>query len=107
LNLPDEPVFAEPWQAQAFAMAVKLHERGLFTWPEWAAALGAEIKAAPERPYYESWLATLERMAEAKAAVSKAERERCIEAWDRAAHETPHGRPIDISRYWPARETSR
>lgn len=41
----DGPVFAEPWQAQAFALAVKLSEDGYFTWKEWAAAL-AERKAA-------------------------------------------------------------
>jgi nitrile hydratase accessory protein len=104
---PEEPVFAEPWEAQAFAMAVKLHEKGVFTWSEWAEALGAEVKAAPGRPYYESWLATLEHMVQSHAAISKDERERCIEAWDHAAHATPHGKPIEINRYWPAPETSR
>ena len=43
------PVFAEPWQAQAFALAVKLSEEGYFTWKEWAAALAAELKAAANR----------------------------------------------------------
>ena len=62
----DGPVFAEPWEAQAFAMAVKLNEAGVFAWNEWAETLGAELKAQPERPYYESWLAALEKLVEAK-----------------------------------------
>ena len=43
------PVFAEPWQAQAFALAVKLSELGYFTWKEWAAALAEELKSATDR----------------------------------------------------------
>ena len=67
----DGPVFAEPWEAQAFAMAVKLNEAGVFSWSEWAETLGAELKAQPERPYYESWLAALERLVEAKGVMSR------------------------------------
>ena len=94
----DGPVFAEPWEAQAFAMAVKLNEAGVFGWSEWAETLGAELKAAPGRPYYESWLAALERLAEAKGVTSREERAARIEAWDRAAKATPHGQPIRLSR---------
>lgn len=94
---PEEPVFNEPWEAQAFAMVVKLHERGAFTWSEWADCLGAEIKSA-DRPYYEHWLAALEKLVETKGLMSQGERLRRIEAWDRAAHATPHGRPIELSR---------
>ncbi len=61
----DGPVFREPWEAQAFAMALALHARGLFTWTEWAAALAHEIKRAqgcgdPDtgETYYRHWLAT-------------------------------------------------
>ena len=80
------PVFAEPWQAQAFALAVKLSEQGHFTWKEWAAALADELKAAADRGepddgshYYEHWLATLERLVTAKglsdpAALARAQR---------------------------------
>lgn len=75
-------------------MAVKLHEAGCFSWSEWAEALGAELKAEPDRPYYESWLAALERMVEAKGLMSAAERTARIAAWDRAARATPHGKPI-------------
>ncbi len=94
----DGPVFAEPWEAQAFAMAVKLNEAGVFQWSEWAETLGAELHAHPERPYYESWLVALEKLVEAKGVMSGAERLARVEAWDRAAKATPHGQPIDLSR---------
>ena len=89
----DGPVFAAPWEAQAFAMAVKLHEKGVFTWPEWAAAISAEIKSA-DRPYYEHWLAALETLVESKSVMSRSERAARIMAWDEAARHTPHGHPI-------------
>lgn len=94
----DGPVFAEPWEAQAFAMAVKLSEAGVFGWGEWAESLGAELKAHPQRPYYESWLAALEKLVEAKGVMSEAERLARVDAWDRAAKATPHGQPIELSR---------
>ena len=100
-NLPkdaDGPVFAEPWEAQAFAMAVKLNEAGVFSWGEWADSLGAELKAEPGRPYYESWLAALEKLVEAKGVMTGPERLQRIDAWDRAAKATPHGQPIVLSR---------
>ena len=94
----DGPVFAEPWEAQAFAMAVKLNEAGVFSWGEWAETLGAELKTQPLRPYYESWLAALERLVESKGVMSEGERLARVEAWDRAAKATPHGQPIELSR---------
>jgi nitrile hydratase accessory protein len=97
LNPPEEPVFNEPWEAQAFAMVVKLHEKGAFTWAEWAETLGAEIKSG-DRPYYESWLSALEKIVEAKGLMSQSERLTRVDTWDRAAHATPHGQPIEISR---------
>jgi nitrile hydratase accessory protein len=93
----EDPVFNEPWEAQAFAMVVKLHEGGAFTWTEWAEVLGAEIKSS-DRPYYEHWLAALEKIVEAKGLMSHGERLNRVEAWDRAAHATPHGQPIELSR---------
>jgi nitrile hydratase accessory protein len=106
LGLPgdgDGPVFSEPWEAQVFAMALALHERGLFTWPEWAAALAAQIDAAKARgeadlgdTYYRHWLAALEAIVAAKGAGSAEEIERYRVAWDRAADRTPHGRPIHL-----------
>ena len=96
-----EPVFAEPWQAQAFAMTVQLHAHGLFTWTEWAAALAQEIKRAqaagdPDtgETYYLHWLAALERLVAEKGASSTKELAERKDAWDRAAKATPHGRPI-------------
>ena len=105
-NLPrdgDGPVFREPWEAQAFAMALSLHERGLFTWNEWAAALAAEIKRAqaagdPDRgdTYYRHWLATLESLVAAKGVATLEIQHRYRDAWDHAADRTPHGSPIEL-----------
>jgi nitrile hydratase accessory protein len=92
------PVFAEAWHAQAFAMAVSLNERGLFTWKEWSATLADEIRAAPDAPYYEQWLAALEKLVERKRLMTHEEREKRIGEWDRAARATPHGKPIELSR---------
>ena len=95
------PVFAEPWQAQAFAMTLQLHQRGLFTWPEWAAALTAQIAAAQAAgdadlgdTYYQHWLAALEGLVAAKGAARADELVRCAQAWDHAADRTPHGQAI-------------
>ena len=101
----DSPVFREPWQAQAFAMALALHERGLFTWPEWAATLAAEIKRAqaagdPDtgETYYLHWLATLERLVAEKGVTDRAMLARYHDAWDHAADRTPHGQPIELRK---------
>lgn len=98
-----EPVFAEPWMAQAFAMTVQLHAQGLFTWNEWAAALSDEIKKAQAAgdpdlgdTYYLHWLAALERLVAVKGASSQAELAERKDAWDRAAKATPHGQPIAL-----------
>ncbi len=100
----DGPVFAEPWQAQAFAMAVQLHAGGLFTWTEWAATLADEIKHAqaagdPDtgETYYHHWLAALERLVAEKGASSVTELAERKAAWDRAARATPHGQPIALA----------
>jgi len=95
------PVFREPWEAQAFAMALTLHDRGVFTWPEWAAALAAEIKRAqaagdPDtgETYYRHWLATLEGLVATKGVSTHETLHRYRDAWDHAADRTPHGQPI-------------
>jgi nitrile hydratase accessory protein len=95
------PVFREPWEAQAFAMALTLHDRGVFTWPEWAAALAAEIERAqaagdPDtgETYYRHWLATLEGLVAAKGVSTRETLHRYRDAWDHAADRTPHGQPI-------------
>ena len=92
----DGPVFAEPWEAQAFAMAVKLAESGVFTWGEWAETIGAELHREPGRPYYQCWLAALETLAERKGVMTAEEHLARIAAWDRAARATPHGKPIAL-----------
>ena len=98
------PVFREPWEAQAFAMALALHERRLFTWPEWAATLADEIKRAqaagdPDtgETYYRHWLAALERLVAEKGVTSAQMLARYHDAWDRAADRTPHGQPIELT----------
>ena len=97
------PVFREPWEAQAFAMTLGLYSRGLFTWPEWAATLGAEIKRAqaagdPDtgETYYRHWLAALERIVADKGVTTTEALARYHDAWDHAADRTPHGTPIEL-----------
>ena len=99
----EAPVFGEPWQAHAFAMVLTLHERGLFTWREWADALAAQIAAAQAAgdadrgdTYYLHWLAALESLVERKGAGCAEELERTARAWDQAAGRTPHGQPIEL-----------
>jgi nitrile hydratase accessory protein len=97
------PVFAEPWQAQAFALAVKLSEQGLFTWKEWAEALAGELEAAAKRGepddgshYYDHWLAALEHLVQAKGLLDGAALAERKEAWADAYRHTPHGKPIEL-----------
>jgi nitrile hydratase accessory protein len=92
----ESPDFAEPWEAEAFALAVALHEAGAFTWDEWTAALAEALRRDAERPYYESWLAALEDLTAAKGLTDAATLERYATAWGRAAERTPHGTPIAL-----------
>ena len=96
IELDDRPPFAAPWEAEAFALAVTLHEGGLFSWPEWTAALGARIAAAPGAPYYGAWLATVEQLVVERALTDEATLDRYREGWHRAAARTPHGMPIAL-----------
>jgi len=98
------PVFREPWEARAFAMALALHARGLFTWTEWADALAQQIKLAQAdgdadtgETYYRHWLATLEKLVTAKDIAAANELRRYRDAWDHAADRTPHGQPIELT----------
>jgi len=102
----DGPVFREPWEAQAFALARSLRERGVFSSSEWAAALGEEIKKAQTEgdrdtgeTYYHHWLAALERLVAAKGLADSETLARTREAWRRASARTPHGTPIEL---WPS-----
>ena len=102
LNSPEtEPdrVFAEPWQAQAFALAVQLSQRGYFTWKEWTAALVAEIAAAGEDDgsrYYEHWLRALVKLVTAKRLTDVEALAVRKEAWADAYRHTPHGKPVEL-----------
>jgi len=98
-----QPVFAEPWQAEAFAMTLMLYEKGVFTWVEWAEALSTEIKQAQANgdpdlgdTYYNHWLAALERLVVNKGISSKAQLSDLYNQWDAAAKNTPHGEPITL-----------
>lgn len=100
---PDQrtPTFNEPWEAQAFALTLALHRRGVFTWGEWAATLGEEIKRAqasgdPDSgsTYYRHWLAAIERLVQEKGITTEGTLHRYRDAWHRAADRTPHGEPI-------------
>ena len=100
----DGPVFAEPWQAQAFALAVNLSEQGHFTWQEWAAALADELKAAATAGepddgsrYYHHWLAALERLLMAKGLAEPEALLARKEAWAEAYRRTPHGKPVELA----------
>ena len=99
----DGPVFAEPWEAQAFSIVVALHERGVLEWPEWTARLAAEIDRAqaagdPDtgETYYRHWLVALERLVSEKGLADADTLTRYAGAWERAAQRTPHGTPIEL-----------
>ena len=101
----DEPVFAEPWQAQAFALTVALADAGYFTWDEWSRTLGDEIAAAravgdPDlgTTYYEHWRRALERICAVKGLVGAAALAARTDAWRRAHLATPHGQPVELAR---------
>ena len=97
-NASGEPVFAEPWEAQAFGLVAALHERGLFAWEEWsaalAAALGEQDAGAKGGDYYRCWLAALEDLLAERGLVPADELDEATASWQRAAHATPHGAPI-------------
>ena len=101
----DGPVFREPWEAQAFAMTLRLYQQGFFTWPEWAEVLAAEIKRAQETgdpdkgdTYYHHWLNALECLVTEKEIANTATLDRYQTAWRHAADRTPHGDPIELEK---------
>ena len=100
-----EPVFAEPWHAQVFAMVLQMHEKGLFEWSEWSSQLGEEIRCAQEKgdpdlgdTYYTHWLNALEQMMIKKQLASTDELDDLQSRWHAAALATPHGQPISIDK---------
>jgi nitrile hydratase accessory protein len=104
LGTGEEERFREPWEAQAFALVLALHEANLFAWSEWAAALSREIHAQPDSgsakgdgAYYRHWLAALEGLVVEKGAASREALAARAAAWERAARATPHGAPIVLA----------
>lgn len=98
------PVFNEPWEAQAFALVLALHEQGLFSWQEWAAVLSEQIRLAQVQgdpdlgnTYYQHWLAALEAISRQKHISDDAELARRKSQWHAAFLNTPHGQPIDLA----------
>jgi nitrile hydratase accessory protein len=98
------PIFAEPWEAQAFALTVRLHEMGYFSWHEWTAALAVELRQATRRGepdddtarYYHRWLAALERLVIAKGLTDATALNSRKDAWAEAYRSTPHGQPVEL-----------
>lgn len=94
------PVFREPWEARAFAMAVQLDARGVFAWAEWAAALAREIASdGGASDHYTLWLRALERIVQDRGVATAASLAATAEAWKHAAEHTPHGQPIELHRH--------
>lgn len=98
-----KPTFAEPWQAQAFALANALIDKGFFTAEEWAQALGAEIRRAqaagdPDtgETYYNHWLKALERLSAEKGLATGTEVDERAEEWRNAYLCTPHGQAVAL-----------
>jgi nitrile hydratase accessory protein len=93
------PVFAEPWQALAFALAVRLSAEGVFTWPEWAAALARELATDPADDgsrYYHHWVAALEALTAARTTVTPVDLANRKHDWAEAYQRTPHGKPVEL-----------
>jgi len=95
----DGPVFAEPWEAQAFALVVRLHAEDAFTWTEWAAALSEALAGDPDDDgsrYYHHWVEALETLAARRSLVSPAELAVRKAAWEQAYRSTSHGAPVAL-----------
>ena len=93
---PEEPVFAEPWQARAFALVLKLAERSHFTSSEWTAALSGQVAGDDGSHYYEHWLAALEKLVVEKGLADVTALKTRKEAWRDAYLHTPHGQPVEL-----------
>ena len=107
VNSAEAPVFAEPWQAEAFATAVVLSRAGAFTWKEWAETFALEIKQHPQAPdedanaaYYRQWLAALETLLCARGLITAPDLADTQEHWRRSYVNTAHGSPVAFSRDW-------
>jgi nitrile hydratase accessory protein len=93
------PVFSEPWQAQAFALAVQLNADGAFSWSEWAQALAQQLAGDPSDDgsrYYQHWVAALEGWVARRGLAAVSELASRKAEWADAYRRTPHGRPIEL-----------
>jgi nitrile hydratase accessory protein len=97
----DEPVFAEPWQAQVFALTIALHQAGAFTWTEWAAALGDRAKQTDGEAYYAAWLNALARLLAEKGLADGESLDALKAAWADAYRHTPHGTAVELAAVTP------
>lgn len=96
-----DPVFPEPWAAEAFAMTVHLHEKGLFAWGEWAEVLSKELqrhgRAQDGSDYFDCWVAALSEMLISRGVADASVILKLQKSWQRAAEATPHGKPIELT----------
>ncbi len=97
MTLSDEPPFAEPWEAKAFALVVHLHGRGAFTWAEWAQALSGELKRPDAGSYYQCWLLALEHLTLERGVLDRPGLDERRDAWAQAYRNTPHGQPVQLT----------
>ena len=108
VEIPLQPqpnaTFNSPWEAQVFALAVRLQETGILTRQAWTLALADEIQRARQRndpdlgdTYYHHWTRALERALIKSSLVDDQEIERRIDAWREAYANTPHGHAVLLS----------
>lgn len=95
------PVFPEPWAAEAFAMTVHLHEKGLFSWSEWAETLSRQLhqagRAEDGSDYFDCWVAALSDLLVSRGVADASAILELQKSWQRAAEATPHGQPIELA----------
>ncbi|WP_434710446.1 nitrile hydratase accessory protein [Rhizobium sp. YTUHZ045] len=96
-----DPVFPEPWAAEAFAITVHLHEKGLFSWSEWAETLSRELhqpgRAEDGSDYFDCWVAALSDLLVSRGVADASLLLDLQKSWQRAAEATPHGKPIELA----------
>jgi len=97
LTRPDAAPFDAPWQAQLFALTVAMNEAGHFTWSDWAAVFGPRVQEVAADHYWEVWSEALIALLDQRGIAAAADVRALTEAWQRAARNTPHGQPIELS----------
>ncbi len=99
-----DPVFEQPWEADAFVTAVTLSHLGYFEWKTWVAAFAGVIQSQPQREqetahdaYYRQWLSCLEKVLDEAQLVPSAELLNREAKWRLAYLKTPHGSPVALA----------